>query len=163
MCGRARSLGVVGAVAAVLMVGAQLEPVAGQSNPGHAPVITEAPPPSMQRISCERVISKIDQQVRRTNGQPADMSQVARQLGTHVIWVEHCMLAYGRRPKRPGYESAEARDERLEALEADEPEESGPEDVEEPGARERPEHPEKERVLRIKPPPTPSGHFQWNR
>jgi len=67
------------------------------------------------------------------------------------------MLAYGRRPNRPGYESAETREQRLEAMEEDEPEESGPEDVEEPGARERVVLPDKPRVLHIKPPPTPSS------
>lgn len=113
--------------------------------------------PGMQgaRVPCTQVMSKVHQHVRLTRGHAADISEIAKQLGTSVPWVERCMLAYGRRAERPGQETAEAREERLESFEEDEPEEAGLEDIQEPGAREREEHPQKERQLRIKPPPTP--------
>jgi hypothetical protein len=84
------------------------------------------------------------------------MSMLAKRMHTTVVWVERCMLASGRRPLRPGMESAETREEGLEAFEDAEPEEIAPEDIQEPGARGYKEHPEKERLSRVKPPPTPS-------
>ena len=108
-----------------------------------------------RRVSCDRVLSTANREVRLSKGGTADLSAIARGLGTTVAWVEHCMLAYGRRPRRPGYQTAESRETELERLESDEPEEEFPEDVEEPGARERVVHPQRPRVLRVKPPPTP--------
>ena len=84
---------------------------------------------------------------------------MAKILGTGVFWLERCMLAYGRLPKRPL--TTGSLDDRLESLEADEPEETGPEDVQEPGARERVEHPERPRVLHlgIEQRPTPEPEY----
>lgn len=67
------------------------------------------------------------------------------------------MRAYGRRPKRPGLESAESREAELESFEDEEPEETGPEDTEEEGAPNPKLHPERQRLLKIKPPPTPEA------
>ena len=67
------------------------------------------------------------------------------------------MRAYGRRPKRPGHESAESREAELESFEDEEPEETGPEDTEEEGAPDPKLHPERQRLLKIKPPPTPEA------
>lgn len=116
---------------------------------------SSAPRAEAGRVACDVVISAVHRQVGILRGRSADLSLVAKRLGTTVPWIEHCMRAYGRRPKRPGLESAEAREEQLESFEDEEPEEAFHEDVEEPGARERVVHPQKERVLRAKPPPTP--------
>ena len=115
----------------------------------------EEPATGALRVSCERVISRINHEQAAPHGKAADMSMVAKQLRTTVTWVERCMLAYGRRPMRPGIESAEGREERLESFEDQEVEEIAPEDVAEPGARELKQHAEKERVSHLKAPPTP--------
>jgi hypothetical protein len=106
------------------------------------------------QVSCVQVMRSVNRHVSRERGRSADLSDVAKSLGTSPSWVEHCLRAYGRRPKRPGLESAEGREGLLEDYEESEFEESGPEDVEEPGARERPVHPEKPRYLQFKPTPT---------
>ncbi len=121
----------------------------------------EQPATNAQRVSCDRVISRISHEEGIQHGNAPDMSMVARRLGTTVTWVERCMLAYGRRPKRPGLESAESREQHLESFEDQEPEEVAPEDVAEPGARELKEHAEKERVSRMKPPPTPADFREY--
>ena len=108
-----------------------------------------------RRVGCDEVVSRVDREKRAGHGRAADMSSLAQRLGTTVFWVEHCMLTYGRRPKRPGVESAEIREERMESLEENEPEETAAEDVPEPGAAERPFHPARERRLKLQPPPTP--------
>jgi len=118
---------------------------------------------SALRVPCDRVISRLNHEEGSEHGTAPDMSRVAKQLHTTVTWVERCMLAYGRRPRRPGLESAESREQHLEDLEEQEPEEVAPEDIAEPGARERKEHPEKERVTHVKPPPTPGGFFDYYR
>jgi len=108
------------------------------------------------RVPCDEVIRRIIHDVSAERGKSADISHVARQLHTDIPWVEHCMQAAGRRPKRPGLEAAESREERLEAYESDEPEEAGAEDKQEPGAKERLEHPARERQQKIHiPVPTP--------
>jgi len=121
-------------------------------------LLCAAPSGLAGRVPCSTVLSRVTHSVGQEKGRPVDMSQLAKRLGTTVTWVEHCMRVYGRRPKRPGFESAEEREAALEALEEDEPEETSSEDVQEPGARERAEHPARERVLRIKPPPTPDSY-----
>jgi len=108
------------------------------------------------RVPCDDIIRKIIHDISAEHGKSADISHVARQLHTDIPWVEHCMQAAGRRPKRPGLESAESREERLEKYEDDEPEEALAEDKGEPGAKERPEHPQRERRQSIHiPVPTP--------
>lgn len=108
-----------------------------------------------RRVACDQVISAVNREVRLRRGEAADISQLAKRLGTSIPWVERCMLMYGRRPQRPGLEAAESKESEIEAFEEEEPEESFPEDKEEPGAHEEPEHPEKPRVFRLEPPPTP--------
>jgi hypothetical protein len=108
-----------------------------------------------RRVPCTAVMSKVHRQTRLSRGRGADISAIAKQLGTNVPWVERCMLSFGARAQRPGHETAEAREERLESFEEDEFEESGSEDTSEPGAREREEHLEKEREARIRARPTP--------
>jgi hypothetical protein len=114
-----------------------------------------APHAGARRVACDQVISAVNRAVRFRHGQAADMSVLARHLGTSVPWVERCMQMYGRRPKRPGSEAAESKEAQIEAFEEDEPEESASEDNEEPGASERVIHPQKPRVFRLQPPPTP--------
>lgn len=110
------------------------------------------------RVDCSEVISATNRQVRMLHGGAADMDQVAKKLGTSVAWVERCMIIYGRRPKRPGYESPGSRQAEIEKWESEEPEEEFPEDKEEPGARERLIIPDKPRRLRLKlPTPTEFG------
>jgi hypothetical protein len=115
------------------------------------------------RVPCDRVISKVNREVRIVRGESVDISHVAKQLGTSVAWVEHCMRMFGRRPKRPGHEAAGSLEAEIESFEEEEPEEAFAEDVEEPGARERIVHPPKARVFRSKPPPTPQEFEEWRR
>ncbi len=79
---------------------------------------------------------------------------IAHKLGSSPAWVEHCMLAYGRRPKRPGREGEEAREERIEKWEEEEPEEAAAEDAEAP---DHAPFERRQRVLRLRRTPTPSG------
>jgi hypothetical protein len=113
--------------------------------------------PHQVRVPCEQVMSAVNRSTRRTKGAPADISEIAEKLGTSVPWVERCMLTYGRRPKRPGHETAEAVEARLERLEEDEPEETAREDAEEAGAVDIEDLPEKQRIERIDPRPTPDS------
>src|SRR5262249_19347383 len=88
------------------------------------------------RVPCDQVISRVNHEVGAERGGSADLSKLAKAMGTTTGWVEHCMTMYGRRQRRPEVESADRREERLEALEDEEPEEVAPEDVEEPGEHE---------------------------
>jgi len=126
---------------------------------GHGATADDEQPPSQGvRVPCDQVMAQLTHQVSSSKGGTADLTIVAKQLGTNIVWVERCMQAYGRRVVRPGLESAEGREERLENFEEDEAEESGREDVPEPGARERPpardNEVEREREPKI---PTPGG------
>lgn len=107
------------------------------------------------QVACAGVMREVNGRISREKGRAADLSDIAKRLGTSVPWVERCMRTYGRRPKRPSLESAEGREAVLEDYEENEPEESAREDVEEPGARERPEHPEHARYSQFKFTPTP--------
>jgi hypothetical protein len=102
---------------------------------------------AQRRLPCDQVISRVDHDADVQRGHAADVSRVAKELGTSVTWVERCMLAYGRRAKRPGVESAETTEQRLENFEEDEPEEVGPEDVEEERAPSRRKRAERQRRL----------------
>ena len=104
------------------------------------------------QVPCSDVIRQVNQQIGR-GGTPI-LSTIAHKLGSSPAWVEHCMLAYGRRPKRPGREGEEAREERVEKWEEGEPEERAAEDAEAP---DRPVHQRRQRVLRLVPTPTPHG------
>ena len=117
-------------------------------------LVTSAPRTEAGRVSCDSVVSEVHKET-RTGVPNVDISKVARALGTTIAWTEHCMRTYGLRPKRPGRESAESREAELESFEDDEPEEVMPEDAEEEGAPDLKEHPERARILKIKPPPTP--------
>jgi len=81
------------------------------------------------------------------------MFYIARRLNTSVVWVQRCMMAYGRRPARLAGGEAESRETRLEKLEADEPEEReerAPEESEDLGTsgkhelREKPPRPDRQ-------------------
>ena len=106
------------------------------------------------QIECPKVISVISRNTSGGAGRGPDISEIAKDLGTSVAWIEHCMRTYGRRPRRPGLESAEGRESRLEAMESYEPEE--PLEPEDRGERDRPPSREKQRKLSQKKP-TPSG------
>jgi len=143
----------------VWLASALWSPVAGQ---GYHPAAKDEHkresmrgPSGERRVPCDAVIAAISREVRVQKGRSADMSLVAKRLGTDISWVEHCMLIYGRRPKRPGLESAETREARMEHWEEDEPEESATEDVQEPGAQERETRKPKPRVGHIRPTPSP--------
>src|SRR5262249_23184777 len=87
------------------------------------------------RVPCARVVMRVTQEETVQKGRAANLSILARQLGTSRLWVERCMLAYGRQPAHIELENAEEREDALEKLEEEEPEERSVEDVEEPGAR----------------------------
>jgi len=116
----------------------------------------EESPNRTARVGCDRVVSEFDSESRSKPDRVVDISVVAKELGSNVTWVERCLQAYGRRAKRPGYESAEGREKRLESMEEDEVEETFPEDSEEQGATERPERAEKPRQFKLKGLPTPT-------
>jgi hypothetical protein len=97
---------------------------------------------AQRRVPCDQVTSRLDRDINVREGQTVDMSVLAKKLGTSVVWVERCMLAYGRRARRPGAESSESKEQLLESLEQGEPEERGPEDIREAGASSRREKPE---------------------
>lgn len=102
-------------------------------------------------VSCVDIVREATAYTSRSRGRVVDVSELARQMGTSITWVEHCLRAFGRRPKRPSLESHETREADLEALEESEPEESFAEDREEPGARERPPATPRPRYLSLKP------------
>jgi len=118
-------------------------------------LVLSAPRIAAWRVSCDSVISEVDKEARTTKKAHVDISKVATHLGTSVAWTERCMRAYGRRAKRPGTESSEGREEELESFEEDEPEETAAEDTEEEGAPDPRLHPERQRMLKVHPPPTP--------
>ena len=118
-------------------------------------LVTSVPTTHAGRVSCDAVISEVHRETRTFRQANVDISKVARKLGTTIAWTEHCMRIYGRRPKRPGLESAESREAELESFEDEEPEETMPEDTEEEGAPDLKVHPERSRVLKAQPPPTP--------
>jgi hypothetical protein len=114
-----------------------------------------APPLAAWRVSCDAVMSEVHKETRTAEETHVDISKVAVRLHTSVAWTENCMRAYGMRTKRPGVESAEGREQEFESFEEDEPEEAGPEDTEEEGAPNPKVHPERQRLLKVHPPPTP--------
>jgi hypothetical protein len=118
-------------------------------------LIVAARQASAGRVPCVEIVRKATSYTSRTRGKIVDVSELAKQMGTSVAWVEHCLRAFGRRPKRPSLESHEGREAELEMLEDEEPEESFAEDQEEPGARERPPSTQRPRYLSIKPSPAP--------
>jgi hypothetical protein len=115
----------------------------GDAEQGDGAEAGGAPRLGVGRVDCARVVSLADQEVVDA-GQSADVSVLAKRLGTNVIWIERCLQSYGRRVKRPGYESAESREYHLDLFEGDEPEETFAEDKEEPGASARKERPQKQ-------------------
>lgn len=88
-----------------------------------------------RRVPCDQVISQVDRESYTHPRHAVEMSVVAKNLDTNVVWVERCMVAYGRQPRRPSAQSVESKEKRLESLEEDEPEERAPEEIEEAGAR----------------------------
>ena len=143
-----------GVPAAVAQVVSGSRTPAGGGQPGRSDTNIEARKEfessgaAQRRLPCDQVISRVDHDADVQRGHAADMSVVAKELGTSVTWVERCMLAYGRRAKRPGVESAETTERRLENFEEDEPEEVGPEDVEEERAASRRKPPERSTTLK---------------
>jgi hypothetical protein len=174
---RTTAIGVLLFASTVLLVTsggftAVAQPVGGSAAPGttdpwqwgtdlEAKKEFESSGASRRRVPCDQIISRVDHDPNVQKGNAADMSMVARTLGTSVTWVERCMVAYGRRVKRPGRESAETTERRLESLEENEPEEIGPEDVEEEAEGKPHEQPEKQKRLHnVIRRPTPIGR-EW--
>jgi hypothetical protein len=125
-------------------------------------LVLSAPRIEAWRVSCESVMSAVHKAARTANETHVDISKLAAHLNTSVAWAEHCMRAYGLRTKRPGIESAEGREQELESFEEDEPEEAAPEDTEEEGAPNPKLLPERQRLLKIHPPPTPREGMESN-
>jgi hypothetical protein len=100
-------------------------------------------------------MSAVHREITRSKGHSADLTHVAKHFGTSIIWVERCMQAYGKRVDRPGTESSDGREQRLSNFEDEEATEKFPEDVEEPGGRERGPRLEVEKPPRPTPRPTP--------
>lgn len=103
--------------------------------------------PTLRRVACDRVVSHVDHAMELVYGKNADISKIAQDLNTTIAWVEHCMIVYGRRAKRPGLETAESREMQIEQWEENEVEEVAPEDTDESGERERAVKQEKQRKL----------------
>ena len=114
------------------------------------------------RVPCDSVMSEVHRETRTAKEAHVDISKVAARLKTSIAWTEHCMRAYGLRTQRPGVESAEGREEELESFEEDEPEETAAEDTEEEGAANPKLHPQRQRLLKIHPPPTPRPGMESN-
>lgn len=125
-------------------------------------LVLTAPKSEAGRVACDAVISEVHKETGTIKQAHVDLSKVAKALGTSIAWTEQCMRAYGRRPKRPGLESSESREAEIEAFEEDEPEEAMPEDKEEEGAPDLKLHAERQRLLRINPPPTPEPGEESN-
>ena len=98
------------------------------------------------RAPCDKVISRYNTDPSRDSGRGVDLSAVARDLNTSVIWVERCLVAYGKPVKGSHLETAESVEDRLEALEEEEPEETSREEIEAGGTH--PPRAEKQRVLK---------------
>lgn len=124
--------------------------------------VMSAPHSLAWRVPCDSVMSEVHKAVRTAKETHVDISRVAVHLNTSIAWAEHCMRAYGLRTKRPGVESSEGREEEMESFEEDEPEEAAPEDTEEEGAPNPKIHPERQKLLRAHPPPTPREGTESN-
>ena len=148
---RAFRLGIVplavGATAIMLRTAAaQLPPQSSSDNPVPVRGATPQAARLRGRISCESIISQLNQDVSRgSKGTFAKLApekrleniiaDIAQKLGTTRMWVVRCMQVYGRR--LPASIVNVQDDYALEELEEQEPEESAPEDLPEPGERER--------------------------
>ncbi len=106
-------------------------------------------PSNAAHLECSKVISALAREKRASAGGASDLSKLAKEMGTSIAWIEHCMRTYGRRPRRPGLESAEGRENRLEALEIFEPEE--PMESEDRGVLELPRIKDRQPKIRAKP------------
>ncbi|GBD27335.1 hypothetical protein HRbin30_02682 [bacterium HR30] len=104
-------------------------------------------------VTCVRVVQEAGRISRQNKGRVPAVGELARHVGAPPAFVERCMHTFGRRVRREGAESREAAEVLIEQLEEDEVEESFPEDVEEPGAVERPKREPKPRYLSIRPTP----------
>jgi hypothetical protein len=147
--------GIVGGIAAFAALAALMPlRVPGQAkSAGRREIILDEDVPqgdhTKRRVACAEVISSVNHDLSIQHGRSADLARIARDLETNVTWVEHCMLAYGRRPKSEDEETSEAHETLLEQMEEDEPEETAPEDAAEDNVRERRVREEKEKQLRI--------------
>ena len=128
---------VVGSVAFVLAQ-QQLEDEAGPARHGQGPKSAYGHKGIVaRRVPCDQVISQVDRNTTSRGGKgSADLTKLASQLNTTVSWAEHCMRAYGRRPKRAGLQSGGSHRAQVERWEEDEPEESAPEEMEDSGEHE---------------------------
>lgn len=79
-------------------------------------------------VPCTTVIAEVNHRV--TRHRAIDISEVAKKLDSRIVWVEGCLKTYGRRYKRPGFESDGGRDEVFEGVEAGGDEEQ--EDLDDP-------------------------------
>ncbi len=113
-----------------------------------------------RRAPCDQIMSRYDADPNVPLGRAVDISAIAQELHTSVIWVERCMLASGKRVAHSHLQSVESAEDRLEGLEEDEPEESAPEEIE--AGREPKEHEERPRVLKnpSKRIPTPGTGYE---
>lgn len=97
------------------------------------------------QVPCEEIISRLDRNLRAEKGHAATVEDqraragtvatIAKRVGTTQLWVAQCMRAYGRRV--PASLENVQNEDVVEQFEEQEPEESEPEDLTEPGARER--------------------------
>lgn len=104
-------------------------------------------------VSCVEVLREANRMTRQTTGQVPTLGQLAKRVGAPAAVVERCLHSYGRRARREGAETHESAEALLEELESEEAEETFAEDVEEPGARERPVREPQPRYLSIRPTP----------
>lgn len=82
-------------------------------------------------VPCNRVLSEVNRRVTRRSD--IDISDIAKKLDTKIAWVENCLKVYGRRYRRPGFDSDGGRDEALQETETGA--DDGSVDVEDPDDR----------------------------
>ncbi|GIW45773.1 MAG: hypothetical protein KatS3mg077_3055 [Candidatus Binatia bacterium] len=104
-------------------------------------------------VTCADVVRESTRMTRAAKGRSPVLGDLAKRVGAEPAFVERCMHAFGRRVRREREIASERAAAVLEHMEGDEAEESFPEDVEEPGAAERPKREPKPRYLSIRPTP----------
>ncbi|MCX8073474.1 MAG: hypothetical protein N3C12_13660 [Candidatus Binatia bacterium] len=116
-------------------------------------IMMSAQPGLSTPVDCIRVMREASRMTEQRKGRAPALGELSRRVGAPAAFVERCMHTFGRRIRREGAESRESAAALLEQLEEDEMEESFPEDVEEPGAVERPKREPRPRYLSIRPTP----------
>jgi hypothetical protein len=124
------------------------------SRPHTGPVEPSEPPGG--RRPCAEIVRRADRLRRRDPTRLVEVVDVGRELNQDFRWVERCMKLYGRRPLKQAPQHEETREEEEERWETGEAEEIGHEETRDAREEGR-EIVEKQRILKVKPPPTPQS------